>query len=129
MSKQNNEALVRKIYDAWADRDFKAYLDLLSDDIIYHAAGNCPFSGIHKGKEAVIKMGQLALEIGGTQRVVFKQLIANDSHVAVIDRWTAEREAKTVQMDNLLVYKIESGKITEIWEFIEDEVAHDDFWA
>jgi len=85
MSKQNNEALIRNLYEAWAAQNFKAYFGLLADDIVYHAAGNCPFSGVHRGKEAVIKMGQLAKELGGTHRVVLKQLMANESHIAVID--------------------------------------------
>ena len=128
-SKTDNEALIRRLYDALENMDFQGYMDLMADDVEYHAAGNCPVSGIHKGKEDLARIGQITFrETNGTHRVKLQQIIANKSHVAVTDIWSATRNGKEIRMDNLLIYKVESGKVKEIREFLEDEIRHDEFW-
>jgi len=111
-------------------RDYQNYLDLISDDIVYHAAGNCFFSGDYHGKE---KMSQLAktiyAETKGTHRVVRRHIIATATHAAVIDTWSAQRKGQSITMDNMLVYRIANEKVAEVWEYIENVTAHDAFWA
>ena len=49
--------LVQKLYDALANQNFQGYMDLMADDVEYHAAGDCPVSGVHKGKKELMKIG------------------------------------------------------------------------
>ena len=102
----------------------------MSDDVVYHAAGNSPVSGVHKGKQKLIENAQKSSKhMQATHQVTLKQLISNDTYVAAVDTWSAQRkDGKKIKMDNLLVYKIEDGKITEVREFLGDEAAHDSFW-
>ena len=124
-----NAATIRELYQAIANRDFGRYLSLLSEEIVYYAAGNCLISGVHKGKDEVRRIGAITFEeTKGTHRVEMKSLVATDSHVAVVDTWRASRNGKSIEMDNLLVYTLEDGKVTEIREFLGDEKAHDAFW-
>ncbi|MCU0849568.1 MAG: nuclear transport factor 2 family protein [Spirochaetes bacterium] len=126
---QENIALIQRLYKSIESFDFNAYMELLRDDIVYHAAGNCPVSGTHKGKKAIAEIGRITFEeTKGTHRVKLKELIANKSYATAIDTWSAARNGKTICMDNIIVYKIESGKVSEIFEFIEDEKEHDEFW-
>ena len=67
-------------------------------------------------------------ETQGTHRVEMKSLLATDSHVAVVDTWRASRKDKEIEMDNLIVFKLEDSKITEIREFLGDIMEHDEFW-
>ena len=125
-----NADIVRQMYQALEKGDFPAYLNLMADDVVYHAAGHCFFAGDYLGKE---NLGKLAVtvysETQGTHRVTRRQIMGTASHVAVIDTWKAERKGRTIHMDNLLVYRVVDGKIAECWEFIEDVVEHDAFWA
>jgi hypothetical protein len=124
-----NIELIKALYKSIEAFDFNAYMDLLSDDIVYHAAGNCPVSGTHIGKKAIAEIGRITFEeTKGTHRVKLKELIANKSYVTVIDTWSAGRNGKTISMDNIITYKIKSEKVCEIFEFIEDEIEHDEFW-
>ena len=128
-SKAENEVIIQRLYEALANQDFQGYLDMLADDVEYYAAGDCPVSGVHKGKEALIKIGQITFkETNGTHKVKMRRLVANNAYVAVIDTWTATRNRKEIQMNNLLIYKIVAGKVQEIREFLEDESEHDEFW-
>ncbi|MFH1373832.1 MAG: nuclear transport factor 2 family protein [bacterium] len=127
--KERNEELIRRLYRSLADGKFDEYYQYLSDDITYYAAGDCFASGVHKGKEQLRKIGYTTFkETNGTHRVELKQIVATDSHVAVIDKWTATRKEKTIDMDNLIVYTVENGMVREIREFIGDEKIHDEFW-
>jgi len=124
-----NEQIVKKLYDAQSRAAFEEYFSLLSDDVVYYAAGDCLVSGVHKGKEKLKEIGMITFkETGGTHRVHLKSIIANDSYVAVVDTWKASRKGRDIEMDNLLVYKLECDKILEIREFIGDVKEHDDFW-
>jgi ketosteroid isomerase-like protein len=125
---EHNEQTVRSLYDALADHDFATYMSLMSDDIVYHAAGNCPVSGVHRGKEALMATARKTKELGLTQKITLKQLMANDAFVVALDTWSAERAGKQIVMDNFMVYRVEAGKVTEIRELIGDEIAHDAFW-
>ena len=128
--REQNEKVIIEIYDALAKGDFKKYFSLLSDEIVYYAAGNCQLSGVHKGKEEIAKLGALTFkETQGTHTVVFQSMVATNAYVAVVDKWKASRKDKNIEMSNLLVYKLVEGKVAEIREYIEDEKAHDDFWS
>jgi ketosteroid isomerase-like protein len=129
-SEHPNADIVRQLYQSLEKGDLTAYLSLLADDIVYHAAGHCSFAGDYSGKE---KLGKLAqknyAETQGTHRVTRRQIMGTATYVAVIDTWNAQRKGQTIQMDNLLVYRIVDGKIAECWEYIENVEAHDAFWA
>jgi hypothetical protein len=127
--RNENERIVKNLYEAQKSSDFEKYFSLLSEDIVYRAAGNCQISGVHKGKEKLKKIGMITFkETEGTHSVEMKSLISTETHVAVVDTWRARRKGKEIEMDNLLVYKLENRKIVEIIEYIGDEKAHDDFW-
>ena len=125
-----NADIVRTLYLSLEKGDVAAYFNLLADDIVYHAAGNCSFAGDHHGKESMSKLAQrIYAETQGTHRVMRRQIMATATYVAVIDTWNAQRKGQAIQMDNLLVYRIASGKVAECWEYIENVEAHDAFWA
>jgi ketosteroid isomerase-like protein len=129
-SEHPNADIVRKLYQALENGDFSAYLNLLTDDIVYHAAGHCFFAGDYHGKENLGKLAQtIYSETQGTHRVTRCQIMATATYVAVIDTWNAQRNGRTIQMDNMLVYKVVDSKIAECWEFIENIAEHDTFWA
>lgn len=129
-SEHPNADIIRRLYQSLEKGDFAAYLNLLTDDIVYHAAGHCFFAGDYHGKENLGKLAQMIYaETQGTHRAVRRHIMATATHVAVIDTWNAQRKGQTIQMDNLLVYRVADGKIAECWEYIENVEAHDAFWA
>jgi ketosteroid isomerase-like protein len=129
-SEHPNADVVRKLYQALEKGDLSAYFDLMADDIVYHAAGHCFFAGDYHGKESLGKLAKTVyLETQGTHRATRRHIMATAAYVAVIDTWRAERKGQTIQMDNLLVYRVVDSRIAEVWEFIENGEAHDAFWA
>jgi ketosteroid isomerase-like protein len=125
-----NVALVRELYTLLATGDVSGYLALIADDAIFHVGGDSIVAGEYAGKEAIVELGLKAIEeTGGTFRTELLAALASDSHAATLHRWTAQRRGRSIEMQNFNVYRFDHGKVVERWEFIEDQDAHDTFWA
>ena len=66
---------------------------------------------------------------GGTIRVELQNVLANDELVVALERQTASREGKALNMLVVNTFQISSGKITEVRSFPEDGQANDEFWS
>ncbi|TYB56018.1 hypothetical protein FXF51_45210 [Nonomuraea sp. PA05] len=124
-----NAELARCLYELIENGDINGYLDLIADDAVFHVGGNSIVAGEHRGKEAIIELGRLALaETNGTFKTRLLSAEGNDSYAVTLHRWTAERRGKRIAMDNFNVFHMERGLVTERWEYVADQRAHDAFW-
>jgi ketosteroid isomerase-like protein len=122
--------LARELYQRLSARDLAGYLELLADDAIFHVGGNSSIAGEYRGKAAIAALGMKLLEeTGGSFRTELISVLANGSHAMTLHRWSAERRGRRIEMCNFNVYRFANGLVAERWEFIEDQEAHDAFWA
>ena len=57
-------------------------------------------------------------------------MVANDDACAVaLFRGHAERDGKTLDNPTCLRMRIEHGQVVEVWEFVWDLFAVDEFWS
>lgn len=125
-----NAVLARRLYETLSTGDVSGYLELIADDVIFHIGGDSIVAGEHRGKDAIIDLGLKVLEeTAGTYRTDLLVVLANDSHAVTLHHWSAERRGQRIEMDNFNVHRIENGQVVERWEFIEDRLGHDEFWA
>jgi ketosteroid isomerase-like protein len=125
-----NAALARRLYETLSEGDLAAYLELLADDVVFHVGGDSIVAGEHRGKDAVINLGVKVLEeTAGTYRTDLLGVLANDSHAVTLHHWSAERRGRRIAMNNFNVHRVEDRQVVERWEFIEDRLGHDQFWA
>jgi ketosteroid isomerase-like protein len=125
-----NRQVLQALYDALGAGDFGAVLGYLSDDVIGHVPGSSPVAGDYVGKEAVAGyVGSLAERSGGSIRFEPRTvLVAGDRGVGLL-RDLAERDGKTLAMDNVHVWRMGDGTLDEIWIYPGDQYAWDDFWS
>ncbi|MEA2828957.1 MAG: uncharacterized protein QOG43_3396 [Actinomycetota bacterium] len=125
-----NRQVLQALYDALGAGDFGAVLGYLSDDVIGHVPGTSPVAGDYVGKEAVAGyVGSLAERSGGTVRFEPRTvLVAGDRGVGLL-RDLAERDGKTLAMDNVHVWRMGDGTLDEIWIYPGDQYAWDEFWS
>ncbi|MEV4089172.1 nuclear transport factor 2 family protein [Nonomuraea fuscirosea] len=124
-----NAVLTRRLYELAGAGDLPGYLALLADVVVFHIGGDCVVTGEHRGKDAIVRLGELVHEeTAGTFRTGLLSVQANDSHAVTLHRWTAERRGERVEMDNFIVYRFERGLVAERWEYVSDQQAHDTFW-
>jgi ketosteroid isomerase-like protein len=118
------------VYEALATGDFVTVMSYLSADVVAHVPGNSPVAGDYLGKEAVAGYVTTLAELsGGTLRFEPHAVIVTGRHGAGLVRDRAEREGKALDMNNVHVWHIVEGTLTEVWIYPGDQYAWDDFWS
>ncbi len=130
MAEHPNVDLLKKGYEAFAKGDMATLRELFAESIVWHVPGNSPFSGEHRGRDAVFAFfARLAELSGGTYRVEVHDFLANDEHAVALVRATASRQGRQLDGLDITVYHITNGKVAEAWDFIHEQRASDAFWS
>ncbi len=130
MAEHPNAALLRKGYEAFAKGDIATLRELFSEDVVWHMPSNNLLSGEHRGRDAVFAMFARIAELsGGTARIEVHDVLANDEHAVALIRVTASRQGRQLDSSEVEVYHVSNGKITEAWNFFQDQRAYDEFWS
>ena len=66
---------------------------------------------------------------GGSFRVEVHDVVANDEHGVGLNSVHAEREGRTQEDNNTLVFHVRDGKVTEVWQYQADQYAADDVFS
>lgn len=122
-----NEALLRREYDAFARGDLDTLREIFADDIVYHVPGANPFSGDHRGPEAIFRLFAEDRRASFTSEI--HDVLANDRHAVALTRVRGERDGRTLDDITVHVVHIVDGRITEAWFFPGNQAASDAFWA
>jgi len=121
--------VLRNYAEAWEAGDLVRVLDLYHPDFVLHYFGESPLAGTHQGADAAIAV--LAEATARSGRVL----------VRVVDRLVGERLGALVVVERLgpagrqrevqrvLVYRTEDGKLRECWLFDEDQRFVDRLWS
>ena len=130
MSAETNAEALRTLYDALAQGDFVRVMSILSDDVVAHVPGTSPVAGEYVGKNEVGGyVGTLGELSGGTLRFEPHDVTASEAHAVGLVRDLAERDGKTLAMNNVHVWHLADGVPTEIWIYPGDLYAWDEFWS
>ncbi|HDR1925364.1 TPA: nuclear transport factor 2 family protein [Pasteurella multocida] len=115
--------------EALSRGDFEAAFETMSDTIVWHMGGESSLSGIIKGKQALGKhLGEFAKRSNGTFRVMTEWAASNDCFVAASVVSLAEKGDEKLNDPGIDLFKIEDGKIQEVWTFAQYQAVEDKFW-
>ena len=129
MTEHPNVVTVGRSFEAWNSGNLDVIREYVTDDAVYHFAGNNPMSGTYRGLEAVKDALATASQAGGPHAEL-EALLASDDHVIAFFHATHERDGKTLDIVLAQPYKVNAeGKITEIWFLANDQRAFDQFWS
>jgi hypothetical protein len=125
-----DEELVRRGYDAFSRGDMETLREVFHPQLVWHSPGRNQLAGDHRGVEAVLGFFGRTMELtGGTFRVEVHDVVANDEHVVGLNSVAAQRDGKTLNGRNALVFHVRDGRATEVWQFWEDQYAADEFFG
>ena len=127
-----NEAM--KVFAAYRDAlekgDFAGAFATMSDTVVWHMGGESSLSGTIIGKQALgERFGEFAKRSGGTFKVITNWAASNGCFVAASVVSLAQRGSDTLNDPGIDLFKIENGKIQEVWTFAEQQSAEDTFWG
>ena len=126
---QRNVDLARKGYQAFNEAHLEDLMELMSDEIVWHAGGDNPIAGDYNGKDEVMqlfaKFGQL---LEGTYEADVHDILASEDHTVVVGTYTATRHGRTHSARFVdVIHPDGAGRVKEFWRFFEDAAAEDEF--
>ena len=130
MSVQANAALVRRIMKAFAEKEGFALRDCFAEDAVWHVPGSGVMSGTYRGRTEIFRfLARLPKLTNGTYRSTFIDALASAERGAGLYRARGEREGRSIDIDQLLLFTIRDGLVTEVLALPSDPLAFDAFWA
>ncbi len=119
--REENIALVKKLYDAFAKGDLQTILDHLSEDVDWRMEGpsQVPFAGIRRGKSEVASFFQVLATTQTGQKLQTDEYIGDGDTVVTVGRYSGTVVATGKKLDNAVVhvFTIKSGKVTRFLDF------------
>ena len=125
-----NRALVRRIMDAFANKEGFALRDCFAEDAIWHVPGDGVMSGTYRGRTQIFRfLARLPKLTDGTYRSTFIDALSSEERGAGLYRAMGEREGRSIDIDQLLLFTIRDGVVTEVLALPSDPAAFERFWA
>ena len=131
MGAEENLAIMRRGYEAFNVGDMDTLIEVFDESIVWHLPGRSSMANDYQGRDATLAyFGQLGQKTGGTFRAELQHLLADDDdRVVGIQRSTADRDGKHLDVGNCIVFQLKDGKVTDGREHFEDLYAWDEFWS
>jgi uncharacterized protein len=125
-----NEALVRKIFDAFARREGFALRGLFAEDAVWTVPGQSVMAGKYRGREEIFRfLARLPKETGGTYGSELRDVLASDERAAALYRARGRRMDRELELDQMLLFRIAEGLVREVLALPGDPEAFEAFWA
>jgi hypothetical protein len=125
-----NRALVQRIMDAFANKAGFALRDCFAEDAIWHVPGDGVMSGTYRGRTEIFRfLARLPKLTNGTYNSTVIDALASEERGAGLYRARGEREGRSIDIDQLLLFTIRDGVVTEVLALPSDPVAFEAFWA
>jgi ketosteroid isomerase-like protein len=112
--------------------DIAAALEFWADDIILHAPGTNRMSGVYCGKVVVKRylIDRVYEETSRAEMVRVMERQVGTNHVFMVARQCFEKpDGRRLEIDRLIIYRWDDGKIADIRFFDRDQAATDAFWG
>jgi ketosteroid isomerase-like protein len=130
VARAENEALVRRIFDAFVLKRGFALRDVFAEDATWTVPGGGMMAGTFRGREEIFGfLGRLPKETGGTYASSLIDVLASDGRAAALYRASGERNGRRLELDQLLLFRIEDGLVQEVLALPSDPAAFDTFWS
>lgn len=125
-----NADLAREIWDAIARGDADALRARLAPDLVWRAtARGTPWAGEHRGAEAAVDMLARVGEATDVFDADLVDVLASDARVLLVFRARMKVGAREIQVDYVILARIEARRIVEIWSAPMDPQTLEAFWV
>jgi ketosteroid isomerase-like protein len=130
MSAAENGALVRRIFDAFARREGFALRGLFAEDAVWTVPGNGVMAGEYRGRDEIFRfLARLPKETEGTYSSELRDVLTSDERAAALYRASGTRHGRTLELDQVLLFRIQDRLVCEVLALPSDPEAFEEFWA
>ena len=125
-----NEAVVRRIFDAFARKQGFALRDLFAADAVWTVPGDGAMGGVYRGREEIFRfLARLPKETGGTYESRLVDVLSSPSRAAALYRASGQRHGRRLDLDQVLLFRVEDGLVREVLALPSDPAVFEGFWA
>src|SRR3954468_16579215 len=113
MAPDENVAIMRRAYEAFNEADSDTPTELFDESIVWHLPGRSSMADDYQGRDATLAyFGQIGERTGGTFKAELQELFAaDDDRVVGLQRSTADRDGKHLDVSNCIVFELKDGKV------------------
>jgi ketosteroid isomerase-like protein len=131
MAEHPNATYVRTMFDAFARADLDAVRAAIPEDAVWHFPGrHGQLAGTHRGRDAILAFFvHVARLTAGTFHLELDDVVADDRYAVALFCGHGSRDGRTLDNPTCLKMRFEAGRIAEVWEFVWDLYAVDEFWS
>ena len=130
MPAAENEAIVRKIFDAFARKEGLALRGLFAEDSVWIVPGHGAMAGVYRGRESIFRfLARLPKETDGTYGSELLDVLTSDRRAAALYRAHGTRHGRTLELDQVLLFTFEDTLVKEVLALPSDPDAFEVFWA
>jgi uncharacterized protein len=125
-----NEAIVRAIFSAFARKEAFGLRGLFAEDAVWTVPGNGVMAGTFRGRDEIFRfLARLPKETEGTYGSELRDVLASGERAAALYRARGSRHGRTLELDQLLLFRIEDGLVRDVLALPTDPAAFEEFWA
>jgi ketosteroid isomerase-like protein len=129
-SAAENGALVRAIFGAFARKEGFALRRLFAEDAVWTVTGAGVVAGVHRGREEIFRfLARLPKETDGTYRSALRDVLVSEERAAAFYTAHGTRNGRVLELDQVLLFRIEGGLVREVLALPTDPEAFEAFWA
>src|SRR2546423_5894611 len=119
---------IASLYEAWGRGQMDVVREGLAEDLVWHAAGQGPLSGDYRGQDDFFNRLAARVQTADRWDVLVQTVLVNGSHALVPVRIHGRRGGRDIETDGAHVLRIDGdGRGAEVWAFVHDQQALDDF--
>ena len=125
-----NEAIVRAFFSAFARKEGFGLRGVFADDAVWTVPGDGIMAGTFRGRDEIFRfLARLPKETEGTYSSELRDVLTSGERAASLYRARGTRDGRTLELDQLLLFRIEDGLVREVLALPSDPAAFDTFWA
>jgi uncharacterized protein (TIGR02246 family) len=125
-----NRQLVEAVFDAFARKEAIRLRHVFAEDAVWTVPGDGVMAGAYRGREEILRfLARLPKETDGTYGSRLIDVLASDERAAALYRATGEREGRSLDLDQVLLFRIEGGLVREVLALPADPAAFEAFWG
>jgi uncharacterized protein len=127
MDASSKAEVMKRYVEAFKRRDWEVATAFWAEDIVLHAQGRNPLAGDFFGKQAFLDhVGRVSAQLGGTIELVeVYEVLVGAEHAVALLKGQAVRGERSLEFDRVNVYRLQDGKIVELWSY-DDPYAVDE---
>ena len=131
MPEHPNATRIRELFAAFRSGDIETIRAVIAEDAVWHFPGRRgQLAGTHRGRDAIFAFLLNARALtDGTIHLELIDVLANDVHAVALFRGHGQRQGRTLDNPTCLRIRIDQGQVIEVWEFVWDLYAVDEFWS